>query len=86
MKRFIIVICLLSCSSPKPEIPKLKLGKNIVLDFEDTPMYQVSNSWGFNEESFYYTSDHADSLGLYIFDFEKKNGKRFIFHLKAPMV
>jgi hypothetical protein len=68
MRYILILFFLLSCKKNEKEDSTLVLGDKITVDFGDTPLLQENSSWGFNKSSFYYTIDHNDSLGLYIYN------------------
>ena len=84
MRYILLFIFLIACKESKPETPILVLGDKISIDFGDTPLLQENSSWGFNDSSFYYTINHNDSLGLYIYHIKEKTWETIFFPIEGP--
>ena len=84
MKKHFAFLLLLGCTATTPEGPPLVLGETYEIDFQDTPMFNGSYSWGYFEDSFYYTSDHLDSLGLHVFSFAGSDWKSTYLPYEGP--
>lgn len=84
MKKYFAFLMLFGCTASSPDLPQLTLGDSFEIDFQDTPMFNGNYSWGYFEDSFYYTSDHLDSMGLHMFSFDDSDWKSTFFPFEGP--
>ncbi|MCH6200310.1 DUF4221 domain-containing protein [Aquiflexum sp. LQ15W] len=84
MKKHFAFLIFFGCTATSPDLPQLALGDSLEIDFQDTPMFNGSYSWGYFEDSFYYTSDHLDSLGLHVFSFAESDWESTYLPYEGP--
>jgi hypothetical protein len=84
LKRYFPFLIFFGCTATSTDLPQLALGDSFEIDFQDTPMFNGSYSWGYIEDSFYYTSDHLDSLGLHVFSFAESDWKSTYLPYEGP--
>lgn len=89
MRPFLVllfVFLLFSCEKSEKVLilPRLEVTDTTVLDFTDTPIPNERSSFGTYSNSFYFTHDHLDSLGLYRYDFAEGVWESSFFTLDGP--
>lgn len=89
MRPFLVLLfisLLFSCESKEKVLllPKLEITDTTVLDFTDRPIPNERSSFGTYSNSFYFTYDLLDSLGLYKYSFEEGAWESSFFRLEGP--
>ncbi len=84
MKNILLLFLLVAFTSKNTNIDHIELGETLEIDFEYYPEIRPDYSWGFDDQGFYYISEHQDSLGYYEYNFETKNWVNQFFPLEGP--
>jgi hypothetical protein len=89
MRPFLVLLFISLCFSCESKekaliLPLLEITDITVLDFTDMPIPDERSSFGTYSNSFYFTHDLLDSLGLYRYDFEEDIWESTFFPLDGP--